>query len=96
MCYSITAYLHLGTAVRIGYSLGLHRDVFLRSKGSLERERSRRLWWTIYVLDHEMASRFGYPCSVIDDAVFMSTPPATEQVRYSGWIVVTNGDRRPD
>lgn len=82
MCYSIAAYLHVGTAVRIGYSLGLHRDIFLRSKGSLERERSRRVWWTIYVLDYEMASRFGYPCSVIDDAVFMSTPAATEQVRF--------------
>ncbi|PKS06130.1 hypothetical protein jhhlp_007447 [Lomentospora prolificans] len=84
MCYSITAYLHLGTAVRIGYSLGLHRDVFLRSKGSLERERSRRLWWTIYILDWEMASRFGYPCSVIDDSVFMSTPAATEQILSPG------------
>jgi len=27
-----------------------------------------------------MASRFGYPCSIMDDAVFMRTPPATEQV----------------
>lgn len=67
--------------MKIGYSLGLHRDVFPRSKGSLERERNRRLWWTLYVLDYEMASRFGYPYSVIDDAVFMTTPSATEQVR---------------
>lgn len=80
MCYSITAYLHLGTAVRIAFSLGLHRDVFLKSKGSLERERSRRLWWTMYILDYEMASRFGYPPCVMDDTVFMSTPQATEQV----------------
>ncbi|SPO07712.1 uncharacterized protein DNG_10407 [Cephalotrichum gorgonifer] len=84
MCYSITAYLNIGTAVRIGFSLGLHRDVFLRSKGSLERERSRRLWWTIYILDYEMASRFGYPCSIMDDAVFMSTPPATEHILGPG------------
>lgn len=83
-CYSITAYLHLGTAVRIGYSLGLHRDVSLRDKDSLERERGRRLWWTIYVLDQEMASRFGYPCSIVENAIFMRTPLATEQILGPG------------
>ncbi|KAK0637354.1 fungal-specific transcription factor domain-containing protein [Bombardia bombarda] len=83
-CYSVTAYLLLGTAVRIGFSLGLHRDVSPRSKDSLERERCRRLWWTIYTLDHEMASRFGYPCSIVDDAVFMRAPPATEQILNPG------------
>ncbi|KAK3367743.1 fungal-specific transcription factor domain-containing protein [Podospora didyma] len=83
-CYSVTAYLHLGTAVRIGFSLGLHRDVSPKSKDSLEREWGRRLWWTIYVLDYEMASRFGYPCSVIEDAVFMRCPPATEQILDPG------------
>ncbi|KAK0646755.1 fungal-specific transcription factor domain-containing protein [Cercophora newfieldiana] len=83
-CFSVTAYLHLGTAVRIGFSLGLHRDVSLRSKDSLEREWGRRLWWTIYILDHEMASRFGYPCTIVDDAIFMRTPPATEQILDPG------------
>ncbi|KAK3323139.1 fungal-specific transcription factor domain-containing protein [Cercophora scortea] len=83
-CYSVTAYLHLGTAVRIGFSLGLHRDVSPKSRDSLEREWGRRLWWTIYILDHEMASRFGYPCSVVDDAVYMRTPPATEQILDPG------------
>ncbi len=77
----MTAYLHLGTAMRIGFSLGLHRDLSLRNKDPLEWERSRRLWWTIYVLDYEMASRFGYPCSVSEDTVSMTTPPPTEHVR---------------
>jgi hypothetical protein len=66
--------------MRIGFSLGLHRDVSLRNKDALEWERGRRLWWTIYILDFEMASRFGYPCAVTEGSVFMTTPPATEQV----------------
>ncbi|KAK3900352.1 fungal-specific transcription factor domain-containing protein [Staphylotrichum tortipilum] len=73
-CYSVTAYLHLGTAMRIGFSLGLHRDLSLRNKDPLEWERSRRLWWTIYVLDYEMASRFGYPCSVTEDSILSPGP----------------------
>ncbi|KAK1751473.1 fungal-specific transcription factor domain-containing protein [Echria macrotheca] len=88
-CYSVTAYLHLGTAVRIGFSLGLHRDVtpgLGRPNPSLEREWSRRLWWTIFTLDHEMASRFGYPCSISHDAspVVLRTPPAAEHILDPG------------
>lgn len=81
MCYSVGAYLYLGTAVRIGFSLGLHRNVSPRTRNSVERERGRRLWWTIYTLDHEMAIRFGYPCAIGDDAGFVKTPLSSEQVR---------------
>ena len=83
MCYRVGAYLHIGTAVRISYSLGLHRDVFPKNKDSLEREQGRRIWWTIYILDHEMASRFGHPCTIVDDAAFMNAHQATEQVNIS-------------
>ncbi|RFU27192.1 hypothetical protein B7463_g9148, partial [Scytalidium lignicola] len=79
MCYSVAAYLYLGTAVRVGLTLGLHRDVSFRANDSLERERGRRIWWTIYVLDHEMAIRFGYPCAIVDDPTFMKTSSALEQ-----------------
>ncbi|KAJ5827171.1 Fungal specific transcription factor [Penicillium robsamsonii] len=84
MCHSIGAYLHLGTAVRIGFSLGLHRNISPRTSNSVERERGRRLWWTIYTLDHEMAIRFGYPCAVGNDAGFMNTPLSSEQIMDPG------------
>ncbi|EAA61190.1 hypothetical protein AN7061.2 [Aspergillus nidulans FGSC A4] len=84
MCYSVGAYLHLGTAVRIGFSLGLHRNISPRKSSSVERERARRLWWTIYTLDHEMAIRFGYPCAVGDESGLVKTPPASEQVMDPG------------
>lgn len=80
MCYSLAAYLYLGTAARIGFSLGLHRDIFSRTLSSVDRERYRRVWWTLYVLDYEMASRFGYPCAISDDTSFMKTSPASEQI----------------
>ncbi|KAF9886734.1 hypothetical protein FE257_011111 [Aspergillus nanangensis] len=78
MCYSTAAYLHIGTAVRIAFSLGLHHDIFPKTTTSVERERARRVWWTIYTLDYEMASRFGYPCSIVEEVSFMTTSPASE------------------
>ncbi|KXG52244.1 Transcription factor [Penicillium griseofulvum] len=79
-CYSLEAYLYLGTAARIGFSLGLHRDIFPKTLSTVERERHRRVWWTVYVLDHEMANRYGYPCAISDDLGFMTTGPASEQI----------------
>ncbi|PGG97438.1 hypothetical protein AJ79_09199 [Helicocarpus griseus UAMH5409] len=84
MCYSVGAYLHLGTAVRISFSLGLHRDISPRTRDSVERERGRRLWWTIYTLDHEMAIRFGYPCAIVDETGFVKASPASEQIMDPG------------
>lgn len=78
MCYSVAAYLYLGTAVRIAFSLGLHHDIFPCTKTSVERERERRVWWTIYTLDYETASRFGYPCAIVDDVSFVKTSSASE------------------
>ncbi|KAJ5210153.1 Transcription factor [Penicillium cf. griseofulvum] len=79
-CYSLEAYLYLGTAARIGFSLGLHRDIFPKTLSTVDRERHRRVWWTVYVLDHEMANRYGYPCAISDDLGFMTTGPASEQI----------------
>ncbi|KAJ5781046.1 hypothetical protein N7457_006206 [Penicillium paradoxum] len=79
-CYSLGAYLYLGTAARIGFSLGLHRDIFPKSLSTVDRERYRRIWWTVYILDHETANRFGYPCAIADNLGFMNTSPASEQI----------------
>ncbi|KAJ5463428.1 hypothetical protein N7475_008372 [Penicillium sp. IBT 31633x] len=79
-CYSLGAYLYLGTAARIGFSLGLHRDMFPKTLSTVERERYKRIWWTVYILDHEMANRFGYPCAIAENLGFMNTSPASEQI----------------
>ncbi|KAJ5971239.1 uncharacterized protein N7479_001157 [Penicillium vulpinum] len=79
-CYSLEAYLYVGTAARIGFSLGLHRNIFPKTLSTVDRERYRRVWWTVYILDHEMANRFGYPCAISDDLGFITTGPASEQI----------------
>ncbi|KAL1649611.1 hypothetical protein SLS58_001668 [Diplodia intermedia] len=67
-CYTNAAYLYVGTAVRTAYTLGLHVErAAPPTRGRLEREQNRRIWWTLYVLDYEMAHRYGNPCAVVDD-----------------------------
>ena len=60
-CFFNAAYLHIGTAVRIAFSLGLHVDKFPVSRGHVQREHARRLWWTLYNLDSAMALANGKP-----------------------------------
>ena len=60
-CFFNAAYLHIGTAVRIAFSLGMHVDKFPISCGRVQREHARRLWWTLYNLDSAMALANGRP-----------------------------------
>lgn len=98
-CYTVTAYLTVGTTVRMAYSLGLHRDISpppppppSRPAGgvdSVARARLHRLWWTVYQLDQEVASQLGYPCAVPCDSdgadvVGVRTPAACERVLDPG------------
>ncbi|KIX96374.1 uncharacterized protein Z520_07640 [Fonsecaea multimorphosa CBS 102226] len=92
-CYSMAAYLNVGTAVKIAFSLGLHRDMCSRTQDLIERERCRRLWWTIYTMDHEIAIRLGYPCAIVDDAIFMNIPPACEQASFRALDLTTDCSR---
>ncbi|OJJ42176.1 hypothetical protein ASPZODRAFT_137447 [Penicilliopsis zonata CBS 506.65] len=57
------AYNALGTAVRIAYSLGLHRDpppVLSITK----QELRRRIWWSLYILDSRLSLELGRPALV--------------------------------
>ncbi|QKX53914.1 uncharacterized protein TRUGW13939_00994 [Talaromyces rugulosus] len=57
------AYNVLGTAVRIAYSLGLHRDP-PASLGITKTELRRRIWWSLYVLDSKLSLELGRPMVV--------------------------------
>ena len=80
-CFSNNAYLHIGLAVRIAFSLGLHRDKYSLSHGIVDTEHARAIWWTLYNLDQEIALRSGKPCSISE--IFAKLPPnfPSEQVR---------------
>ena len=84
LCSRVSAYLYIGAAVQMAYSLGLHRDQIVESGTALERETHRRIWWTLFILDQELASRGGSPFHIDERFTRVSTPVSTEQVLYPG------------
>lgn len=64
----------------MAYSLGLHRDQTPQSGASLEREQYRRIWWTLFTLEQEVASRGGSPTLVDERLLRIDTPLPSEQV----------------
>lgn len=68
--------------MRIALSLGLHRNVRTKSQDWVEMERRQRLWWTIYQLDQEVSMQLGHPCAIVDEALHIQTPFASEKVSY--------------
>ncbi|EKG16227.1 Transcription factor fungi [Macrophomina phaseolina MS6] len=83
-CHTNAAYLYIGTAVRTAYSLGLHVEKAPPSRGRLEREQNRRIWWTLYLLDYEIAHRYGNPCAVLDGTHPNQVQMPSEQILGPG------------
>ncbi|KAM7195921.1 putative Zn(II)2Cys6 transcription factor [Naviculisporaceae sp. PSN 640] len=82
-CFTVNAYLVTGVAVRMAYTLGLHRNApppQQMGMDSVSRARVYRLWWTLYLLDQEVAVQLGYPFAIVDHvAGVVQTPSATSQ-----------------
>ena len=83
-CFFNAAYLHIGTAVRIAFSLGLHVDKFPVIHGHVQREHARRLWWTLYNLDSAMALQNGKPCAIAKYEIQTRSPLPAENVLQPG------------
>ncbi|KAF1844823.1 aldehyde dehydrogenase-like protein [Cucurbitaria berberidis CBS 394.84] len=84
ICSRVSAYLYMGASVQMAYTLGLHRDQIAEFETTIERERNRRIWWTLFILDHGISSRGGSP-SVIDERYTkVTTPMSSEQTLYPG------------
>ncbi|OQU93775.1 Fungal specific transcription factor domain-containing protein [Cladophialophora immunda] len=82
--HSVIAYCTLGMTIRIAYSLGLHRNTAHKSLDSVEKERARRLWWTLYQLDQEVSNQLGHPFAIVDEAICIQTPFASEEILDPG------------
>ena len=52
----------------------MHTDISLSVLYKAALERSRRAWWTVYILDREMTSLCGVPQSIHDDDVNTALP----------------------
>jgi len=81
LCSRVSAYLYVGASIQIAFSLGLHRDQLAESASNMEREQNRRIWWTLFVLDQELASRGGSPNIIDERFTKVATPMSSEEVR---------------
>ncbi|KAL1601505.1 hypothetical protein SLS60_006420 [Paraconiothyrium brasiliense] len=84
LCSRTTSYLYMGASIQMAYSLGLHRDSINGSGASMELEQNRRIWWTLFTLDLEVASRGGAPTMIDERHLRITTPLPSEQVLYPG------------
>lgn len=87
LCSRVSAYLYIGASIQIAFSLGLHRDQLHESGTTTEREQNRRIWWTLFILDQELASRGGSPAIIDERFTKVTTPLSSEQVCISGRLV---------
>ncbi|KAF5700197.1 hypothetical protein FGLOB1_10920 [Fusarium globosum] len=65
--FTNSAYLHIGLAVRIAFSLGLHLDKYSTKSRVVSQAHARRLWWTLYLVDQDLSLALGKPS--------MNSPP---------------------
>lgn len=80
----------LGSAVRVGQEMGLHRD--LGPLPMVESEMRRRVWWSIYILDQSLALELGRPATIQDVDCDVVLPTAVDEhyIRDEG-VLVSNG-----
>ncbi|KAI7772341.1 hypothetical protein LZL87_007702 [Fusarium oxysporum] len=72
--YRHSSHGFIGQAMRVALGQGMHTDMPVDQLGDRIVERSRRIWWTVYVLDREMTSLMGLPQSVHDDDIHHQLP----------------------
>ncbi|KAB5513410.1 hypothetical protein GE09DRAFT_980820 [Coniochaeta sp. 2T2.1] len=67
--FGVTAYVYIGAAARIAFTLGLHSHGDIGSRHSLQRQADLRLFCTLYLLDLEAALCFGQPSAIGEDII---------------------------
>ncbi|KAF2102920.1 hypothetical protein NA57DRAFT_32651, partial [Rhizodiscina lignyota] len=72
-----TAWMLVGCAARMAICLGLHRDNTATSFDSIERNIRRRVWWTLYMFEHELSVVLGRPSGIDDAEVYVGLPDET-------------------
>ncbi|RSL82331.1 hypothetical protein CEP51_005252 [Fusarium floridanum] len=83
--YLNSAYLQIGTAARIAFSLGLHLDKYSSSDSLVSKAYTRRLWWTLFLFDHDISLQMGKPSMSGSSDVCPWRPPLpSEQIVSPG------------
>ncbi|PVH70848.1 fungal-specific transcription factor [Cadophora sp. DSE1049] len=70
-----SAYLYIGSALRLGLTIGLHHNL----PGSIAldpvaRQHRVRIWWTIYICDRMWGSKLGHPLMIPDRDITVDLP----------------------
>jgi len=60
--------------MRVALAQGMHTDMPVADLGEPIVQRSRKIWWTIYILDRQMSSLMGLPQSIRDDDISCQLP----------------------
>ncbi|KAF2152900.1 hypothetical protein K461DRAFT_254853 [Myriangium duriaei CBS 260.36] len=68
------AHNKIGQALRIALYSGMHTEMSDQHLSYETLERCREAWWTVYVLDRQMSSLLGSPCSISDDDISACLP----------------------
>lgn len=58
-CWNLT-----GTAIRIAFAIGLHRDDVKHVQSPLGRELRKQLWWTLYAFEQMQVSSYDRPSAI--------------------------------
>ncbi|ETS84551.1 hypothetical protein PFICI_02576 [Pestalotiopsis fici W106-1] len=69
-----SAYAHIGLALRLALSKGLHREMASVDMNHAETRRRQAIWWTVYILDRKFSSLMGAPTSIHDEDVTVPLP----------------------
>jgi hypothetical protein len=70
--------------MQIAFSLGLQHDKSPTNQSPATKQINRRIWWTLYIMDQEIASRCGSPCVSDERSLRIQTPLPSEQVLSPG------------
>ncbi|CAG8186528.1 unnamed protein product [Penicillium olsonii] len=70
-----SAFLLVGSAMRLGLTLGLNHDIpESKCPNPVDRQHRIRLWWAIYVFDRMYGSKVGWPIQIADEDIYVEMP----------------------
>jgi hypothetical protein len=83
--------LHIATAIRLGQSLGLHRqEAYGHSFTPIEKEQRKRVFWIGYFLDKDISMRSGHPPIQHDDEIDVDSPSDSFTEDGAGYVFFSN------
>jgi proline utilization trans-activator len=83
------AFLYVGTALRMAISLALHQEVRSMQLDDVQKERRRRVWWSVYSMDRILTIKSGNPIMVQDEDIGVEPPSRlVNEPQYGPWIVL--------